>query len=113
VWQARWDLPDLQGVRLRLAGADEKGEWSMTDDDDYGVQPQTVALLEIFREGADMLQRERDPEGVLKRSADVLHEMTDEEKGITIIDLLVLFCELEHLVLAERSKKLMGEVSGE
>jgi hypothetical protein len=96
VWQARWDLPDLQGVRLRLAGADEKGEWSMTDDDDYGVQPQTVALLEIFREGADML-----------------HEMTDEEKGITIIDLLVLFCELEHLVLAERSKKLMGEVSGE
>jgi hypothetical protein len=39
--------------------------------------------------------------------------MTDEEKGITIIDLLVLFCELEHLVLAERSKKLMGEVSGE
>ena len=82
----------------------------MSDDDDYGVQPQTVALLEIFREGADMLQRERDPEDVLKRSADVLHGMTDEEKGVTIIDLLVLFCELEHLVLAERSERMINDV---
>lgn len=79
----------------------------MTDDEDYAIQWQTAKLIQIFDTSADDLESNRDPEGGLEECAAFLHSMDDEEKGVTIIDLLVLFCELRSRVLAEKSKKII------
>lgn len=79
----------------------------MIDDEDYEIQWQTVKLLQIFDASAEDLESDRDPEGGLEACAAFLHSMADEEKGVTIIDLLVLFCELRSRVLAEKSKKII------
>jgi hypothetical protein len=77
-------------------------------DDDYEIQLQTIHMLGLFREGTDCLERGVDPEPPMEAVSNILHSMTDEEKGITIIDLLTLFCELESRVLHERAGRLMG-----
>lgn len=79
----------------------------MTDDEDYTLQWQTVKLLKTFEVWADDLERDRDPDMTLEKCAAFLDSMSDEDKGVTIIDLLVLFSELRSRVLAEQSRKLI------
>lgn len=79
----------------------------MIDGEDYQIQWQTAKLLRIFEVGADELERGLDPDPALDECATFLHSMSDEDKGVTIIDLLVLFSELRSRVLAERSQKII------
>lgn len=79
----------------------------MIDGEDYTLQWQTVRLLKTFEVGADDLERDRDPDMALEECVAFLRSMSDEDKGVTIIDLLVLFSELRSRVLAEQSRKLI------
>lgn len=79
----------------------------MTDDADYEMQPETLMLLKVFRDAGELMQSGGDPEKLLDMSAAVLHRMTDEEKGVTIIDLLTLFSEFERQVTVWRSEQML------
>lgn len=77
-------------------------------DEDYAIQPQTIEMLRLFREGADRVMRDVDAEPPMQEVSDILHSMTFEQLGICVIDLLTLFCELEHRVLDDRARRLVN-----
>ena len=77
----------------------------MSDQDDYGFEPETVHLLKVFQAGGDAMESGLPSINYSRQISDYLHGLTNQMKGQVIIDLLVLSGHLESIILELKMKE--------
>lgn len=70
----------------------------MSDLDDYVLDPFTVWAMQQFRDGNDPSRGERYIHDLTKELVERIDTLTDETKGLVIIDLLTLANAMEQVI---------------
>lgn len=81
-----------------------------SSDEEYYLEPETVYLLELYRNGNDAIQRGEEWDSIAEKGADYVYELSDMKKGAVVIDLLTLFSEFERVVMAEKAKAVLDNL---
>lgn len=75
------------------------------ETDDYEMEDNTLVMLAMFEKGGDNAERGLSTVGASRAVSDYLHTISDAEKAMVIIDLLVLTGTLQSALLDYKMKE--------